>query len=186
MRQPVDMRFGMRSSGFPSDRKIWKRVTWVLRRIEIPKAMIPIPPIHCMNVRQKREVFGVRSTAFIMVNPVLVQPDIASKTLSGIGHARGRTTKGSAPMSASRNHASATATRAIEIRRLVIAGRDQKEQVADREECHRGRGHRQDHIPFLEDRQYKKGYQRNKAEEPADPSHIVDDHGKVIEPLHVR
>jgi len=71
-------------------------------------------------------------------------------------------------------------------RRLVIAGRDQKEQVADREECHRGRGHRQDHIPFLEDRQYKKGYQRNKAEEPADPSHIVDDHGKVIEPLHVR
>ena len=59
-----------------------KREARVLRRSDIPKTMIPIPPIHCMNDRQKRRVFGARSREGIMVKAVPVQPDIASKTLS--------------------------------------------------------------------------------------------------------
>ena len=66
-----------------------------------------------MNDRQKRSVFGVRSSDGIMVKPVLVQPDIASNTLSVYDIPRPRT-KGIAPIRAIKNHATATATSAIE------------------------------------------------------------------------
>ena len=56
---------------------------------------------------------GVWSSDWIMVNPVLVHPDIASNTLLVYDIPMPKT-KGSAPTRAIRNHATATATSVIE------------------------------------------------------------------------
>ena len=44
--------------------------------------MIPIPPIQCINPRQRMNVFGMLSTSAITVAPVAVIPDIDSNRAS--------------------------------------------------------------------------------------------------------
>ena len=43
------------------------------------KKTIPRPPIQCMKLRQKSMLWGRASTSGIAVNPVAVNPDMASK-----------------------------------------------------------------------------------------------------------
>ena len=50
----------------------------------IVKNTIPKPPIHCVIARQKRIPCGIDSMLFIMVAPVLLNPDIVSKKASVI------------------------------------------------------------------------------------------------------
>src|SRR5512137_1990019 len=75
--------------------------------------MIPIPPTQCESDRQNRSVLGVVSREVIMVKPVPVQPDIASKTASVEDIPRPKT-NGRAPTNAMASHARATALIVIE------------------------------------------------------------------------
>ncbi|BAW31439.1 conserved hypothetical protein [Methanothermobacter sp. MT-2] len=46
------------------------------------KTMIPIPPSHCVNPRQKWILYGTMSKFGNIENPVVVKPDMASKYAS--------------------------------------------------------------------------------------------------------
>lgn len=55
--------------------------------IAIRKQRIPIPPIQCVKLRQKRIDLGIDSISVNIVAPVVVKPDVVSKnafTKSGI------------------------------------------------------------------------------------------------------
>ena len=59
--------------------------------------IIPIPPNHCNIALQNNIALGVVSKLFIIVDPVVVIPDILSKKLSVIPKSRFENIKGRHP-----------------------------------------------------------------------------------------
>ncbi len=56
-------------------------------RIAITSTMMPMPPSQCVSDRQKSTPWGRDSTSANTVAPVVVKPDIASKS-AAIGESR--------------------------------------------------------------------------------------------------
>ena len=66
--------------------------------------IIPIPPNHCSIARHSKILLGVESKFIIIVDPVVVIPDILSKKASVILRLNSENINGSEPKIAILNH----------------------------------------------------------------------------------
>ena len=66
--------------------------------------MIPMPPSHCSNPRQSNSPRGMASSPENTVDPVVVNPDIASKNASTNRASVAPNKKGNAPKNGNASH----------------------------------------------------------------------------------
>ena len=68
------------------------------------KKTMPMPPIHCMTLRQKSMPRGMEERLSMMVAPVLVKPDMVSKKALAMSGTQWQKRNGSMPMKEKRSH----------------------------------------------------------------------------------
>ena len=101
-----------------SKRKSCIPPTLSMGRTAIAVTTIPTPPIHCSRARHIKTPRGISSRPVMMVDPVVVMPEVASNRASVRDKFTGSKRKGSALKTESVNHAKTVKTKAPRARNV--------------------------------------------------------------------